>query len=295
MHLIAAHPEPRVHKEIDGIPMGILSDGTAYLSGRGLAAVCGISDPALVNLIKNWDEARPRESRIREILDDMGWEGPLFAPIVVDGNVTHAFSADVCTAFLEYYSMWAPRPTDKARHTSRLINRGGLTVYIYELVGADVQGRLFDTTSLMHFETRRGLNNGLLPGRWSPFSESSPVVLACIKAGLPFSEHAMVDISIGQHWATYWKKIDGENTYGPRRYYTHRYPKNYPQPHRVQAHSYLDIALPDFRWWLPNIYVVEKLPEYLKRKAKQEGCPLQPEDIKPLLMAVRRLLLGDGR
>ena len=37
-------------KEIDGIGMGVLSDGTAFLSGRGLARLCGISNPRIVEL-----------------------------------------------------------------------------------------------------------------------------------------------------------------------------------------------------------------------------------------------------
>jgi hypothetical protein len=32
-------------KEIDGVGMGVLSDGTAFLTGRGLARLCGISNP----------------------------------------------------------------------------------------------------------------------------------------------------------------------------------------------------------------------------------------------------------
>lgn len=36
-----ALPQVKIAKEIDGLEMGVLSDGTAYLSMRALSKLCG--------------------------------------------------------------------------------------------------------------------------------------------------------------------------------------------------------------------------------------------------------------
>lgn len=41
--------------EIDGVGMGVLSDGTAFLTGRGLARLCGIANPRIVEMGQDWD------------------------------------------------------------------------------------------------------------------------------------------------------------------------------------------------------------------------------------------------
>jgi hypothetical protein len=57
-------------KEIDGIVMGVLSDGTAFLTGRGLARLCGIGHNRIQNITSDWlnDAATPRIDKIKEIL-----------------------------------------------------------------------------------------------------------------------------------------------------------------------------------------------------------------------------------
>src|SRR5947209_16586829 len=42
-------------KEIDGVGMGVLSDGTAFLTGRGLARLWGVSNARIVELGQEWD------------------------------------------------------------------------------------------------------------------------------------------------------------------------------------------------------------------------------------------------
>ena len=40
--------------ERDGIVMGALSDGTPYLTGRGLARMCGVENSVIFRLPNNW-------------------------------------------------------------------------------------------------------------------------------------------------------------------------------------------------------------------------------------------------
>ena len=49
---------PVTEVEVDGIQMGVLSDGTPYLTLRGLARMCGIDHAALLRLANNWDEEK---------------------------------------------------------------------------------------------------------------------------------------------------------------------------------------------------------------------------------------------
>lgn len=58
--------------EIDGVGMGVLSDGTPYLTGRGLARMCGVDEALIRRIALGWNEGRPRETKIRGILSQLG-------------------------------------------------------------------------------------------------------------------------------------------------------------------------------------------------------------------------------
>ena len=51
-------PAVAVSKEIDGIEMGVLKDGTPYLSNRGLAALCGVSPNVVITHVAQWRKQR---------------------------------------------------------------------------------------------------------------------------------------------------------------------------------------------------------------------------------------------
>lgn len=53
-----------VSKEVDGVEMGVLSDGRSYFSARGLALVCGVAASAIINQGKRWLEG----DRLREAM-----------------------------------------------------------------------------------------------------------------------------------------------------------------------------------------------------------------------------------
>ena len=60
--------------EIDGVGMGVLSDGTAFLTGRGLARLCGVSNARIVEMGQDWDKssAPAMVAGVRRILNDRG-------------------------------------------------------------------------------------------------------------------------------------------------------------------------------------------------------------------------------
>ena len=62
----------RIEKQVerDGVDMGVLSDGTAFLSGRGLGRLCGVSNSVIVEILADWNTnpQKPRIQKIKEIL-----------------------------------------------------------------------------------------------------------------------------------------------------------------------------------------------------------------------------------
>ena len=59
--------------EIDGIGMGVLSDGTAFLNGRGLARLCGIDSSRISEMGADWQtENLPLTASVKAILVTRG-------------------------------------------------------------------------------------------------------------------------------------------------------------------------------------------------------------------------------
>ena len=48
------------YAEIDGVGMGRLSDGTPYLTQRGLAALCGVQNAHIGTISRDWQTDKPR-------------------------------------------------------------------------------------------------------------------------------------------------------------------------------------------------------------------------------------------
>ena len=47
-----------VAKEVDELEMGVLEDGTPFLTGRGLARACGVPPSAIIQQAATWDSER---------------------------------------------------------------------------------------------------------------------------------------------------------------------------------------------------------------------------------------------
>src|SRR5688572_7909644 len=60
--------------EIDGIGMGVLTDGTAFLTGRGLARLCGVGHRNIQDISAEFygSPVPPRVARIQDILRSHG-------------------------------------------------------------------------------------------------------------------------------------------------------------------------------------------------------------------------------
>jgi len=52
-------------REIDGVGMGVFTDGNTFLNLRGLARMCGVDNASIIRMTAAWQEdpLKPREKR----------------------------------------------------------------------------------------------------------------------------------------------------------------------------------------------------------------------------------------
>ncbi|WCG91738.1 hypothetical protein ONR67_06870 [Proteus terrae] len=277
---------PVKEAEIEGIQMGVLSDGTPYLTMRGLAMMCGVAPSVIQGLASNWqmEKHRPRGRKIQESLVAQGYTNKdLIVRIWGVGGENHAYTGSVCMAILEYYALDATGTgnQNKARESYRILARDSFTRFIYEKTGYNPQQQL--NPSFISYQERVMLNDQLPANYFSVFREVADLIIHLINGGLPIDDTTMPDNSVGQIWGRYWEDNGLEKKYGPRVRYDHTFPGNYRQSIAnsfVKPWIYPIEALGVFRKWLYANYSIENLPGYLKRK--------KFNNINELLEAVRR-------
>jgi len=260
--------------EVDGIEMGVLDDGTPFLTARSLAKVCGVAHTSL-----NRGGAL-KDKKITELLTAQGFMGgALFVDIQYKNQEVHAYPDAVCTAFLEYYAFEAANNcTEQAKTNFRLLARKSLRDFIYISTGYDPTARLL--SSLTHYRDRLMLNP-LPNGYFSVFREMADITLNWIQAGLILDSHTIPDISVGLTWSKYWKSKNFDAEYGDRVKYPHDYPDYFPQAKAngdIYAYIFPLAALGEFRLWMQNEYLPSKFPNYLSEKVKKGAFPASKKE-----------------
>ena len=259
-------------RDIDGIGMGVLSDGTPYLNQRGLAELCGIQNAHIGTISSQWNDIppKPRVKRIKEILSELGVDMS-YAHIGVsyNGVMHYCYPAEVSLAILEYYAFDAgTNISQKARENFRILAGSKLREMIYSQVGYDPTGTI--TEPLRKWHERIELNHQSAPsGYFSIFNEAHTVIYELIMAGADIGEKMVPDISIGQSWAKYWDANELGDRFGNREKFPHRYPKDHPQAksNPQVANCYPLDALGEYRRWLQDVYLDGgKFKSYLKGK-----------------------------
>lgn len=256
-----------VAKEVDGVEMGVLKDGTPFLTGRGLAKACGVVPSAIIKQAEAWSSGR--RNALGKLLADAGFDEPsLFVQIEVNKARVHAYTDSVCTIILEYYAFDADPPSVKARDAHRRLNRFGLRQYIYSAVGYDPKAAL--PLGWREFQDRLLLST-FPPGYFSVFREMSEFLLRAIQVGLRINDKTVPDISVGKAWSQFWVEWGLETNYGHRKRHEHNYPEDYPQaqsnPQEIWV--YPVEALGAFRRWLDDVYIPDKFPAYLDGQIKK--------------------------
>jgi hypothetical protein len=268
--------------EIDGIGMGVLSDGTPFLTLRGLARLCGVNHSVIQGINDAWgapiQASSSREVRLREILASHG-ETPTSPYIAIQqrSGTFYAYPDSVCLAVLEYYSFDAgANIRDEAKRNYRLLAGKALRDFIYTQVGYDPNNNLPD--QWRHFHDRVSLTYNSVPkGYFGIFKEIADMIVTLGQAGLHIDAKFVPDISVGQHWANYWKSQGLEQKHGERIQYEHNYPSYFPQStsNPQEPWCYPEQSLGDFRRWFREVYIKEgKFKAYIENKVKERALPI---------------------
>lgn len=281
---------PVTEVEVDGVQMGVLSDGTPYLTLRGLARMCGIDHTSILRLANNWEEekAKPRGRKLLELLAGQGHSGDaLYLRTVGPNGETHAYTDAACMALLEYYAFEASQSDNEvALRNYRLLARSSFRTFIYNRCGYDPNKHIPESWKTFH--ERILLNDQVPLGYFSVFREIADLVVNMIQKGCPLDEHTVPDGSVGIMWSKHWVGNNMDSTYGERIKHPHFFPDWFPQSavNPVDAWIYPAHALGEFRIWLYETYVPKSFPKYVDGKVKQ-GVFL-PSRAELLLAAVQK-------
>ncbi|WP_454853854.1 hypothetical protein [Rhizobium binxianense] len=260
-----------VEAEIDGVGMGVLGDGTPFLTLRGLSRMCGVAISTLVKLTEEWGQipTKGREQKIRDMIKAQGFDDTVFFHAVMKNNtIHHAVPAHVCMATLEYYA-FEVNGNDHAIKSYRTLAKKGFTDFVYAQVGYNPDGKV--SLAWQQFHDRVSLVANAVPsGFFSIYQEIAGMIVPMINSGVDVGPHIVPDISVGQRWAKHWKDESLEVVYGARQQYKHNYPVYFPQAlsNPQTPHCYPDEALGEFRKWFRKTYIEVYLPDYLQNQAK---------------------------
>jgi hypothetical protein len=258
-------------KEVDGLEMGVLGDGKAFMSARALATVCGIAPSSLLEQTKNWRHGF-RTSKFARFLTSHGIDREVLHFEIPESSV-HAYDEEIAGLILEFYAFEAQARNVTALENYRRIFRAGLRLFVYAAVGYDPTNRT--PPEFLKFYDRLILN-AVPQGYFSVFQEMCSLVLQSMQLGLPVDEHTVPDISIGKTFSDFWGK-SLSSRFAERRKWPHKYPDYFPQARAndvIEAWVYPIEALAEFHIWLEDTYMPEKFPKYLDGKvAKKQLAP----------------------
>lgn len=259
-------------REIDGVGMGVLSDGTPFLTLRGLSRMSGVDIAALVRITQDWvlTPLKPREAKIRELVKAQGADDSVaFYAVMRNGTINHIVPSAVCMAILEYYAFEARSGNAKAATSYRILARKGFQDFIYAQVGYNPTGE--SSIAWRQFHDRVALAYHTVPvGYFSIFKELADIFVMLIRKNVDLGPKFVPDISVGQIWSKYWVSESLDILYGERIKYEHNYPSYFPQSasNPQSPYCYPDDALPEFRKWVREIYLKDRMPSYLLGKVK---------------------------
>lgn len=190
-----------VERDIDGIGMGVLSDGTPYLNQRGLARLCGVQNAHIGTISSQWNESdqKPRITAIKSILSQAGFTTPAaHMEIAHKGQVHYCYPAEVCLAVLEYYAFDAGANCQpEARNNFRLLAGSKLRELIYSQTGYDPTGQ----NRFKKWHERIALNFQSAPkGFFHVFNEAHTIIYELIQAGAQLAISAIVPVQI-ESWS----------------------------------------------------------------------------------------------
>jgi len=266
--------------EIDGLGMGVLTDGTPFLTARGLARLCGTHHSRIGEMSADWnsESARSMAFKVKQILLDRGLPTPEHPYIEIKQRtgVFHAYSDVVCLAVLEYYAFDAGSAIrEVAQKNYRLLAGKALHDFIYTQVGYNPNHNVPEVWQQFH--DRVSLTYNSIPvGYFGVFREIADMIVTLGNAGLHIDSNFLPDGSVGLTWGNHWRKNNFDKKYGERTKWEHNFPDYFPQAksNPQDVWCYPESALPEFRRWVREDYIGGgKFSNYINGKIKQKELP----------------------
>lgn len=261
-----------VQRDVNGIEMGVLDNGIPYLTQRGLSGIVGIARNVIQTITKEWEDhfnddilGKDRISFFKQYLNSQGFNEPkLYLESIQNGTAHYAYPDIVCMAFLEFYAFESKAESATAIVNYRRFAAYGLRKFIYD----SLQYTPSDKWKY-HNDRISILKDSAPAGYFTIFKETTGLVVDLISADLTVNDKTVPDISVGLGWAKYWKDNQLEKKFGDRVVYEHNYPNYYPQAlsNPQKPNAYPDAALPLFRQWFRETYLLTKFPKYILSKA----------------------------
>lgn len=256
------------------IEVGLLRDGTPFLSGRGLAKACGISNSTLVS----WGEFAPqagakyRSGKLANLLTTYHYRGDrlflrLPSEVTFGGKANvSAYPYQVCMAFLDYYAFAANK--EAARNSLRILSKQQLPNFICNAIAQQPSAPKPDTKQPESDRTIRGK----VPNNYfGVFQIASREKLGTAQNGLPLDVPITSPRNIEKAWGQYWHIHKLWEQHGKRVPYLRRSLDKSPQTTDGYRKTYLypASALSDFKHWFYLHYIPDRFPSYRHRKAQQ--------------------------
>ncbi|MGI2206898.1 hypothetical protein ACROAD_01305 [Shewanella baltica] len=245
----------------DGFEMGVMSDGTPYLTASGLAYITGKARSNIITLVSDWSTGRhtPRGLAISNLITKHGGKPTeyLHKPINVRGVVNHAIPANICMAVLEYYAFESSPLSEIAQQNFRNLASQSLKEFIYQRTGYKATGAL-----PLHL-ARYIKNRAKIP--YTHFSMLNEITLNLIapleEAGYTLPDSIIPDISEGKMFCAWLRK---HRNVEPKAF--PRYQHEYIDGRVVDACLYPVEYMDDFRKHFHEVWLREKAPEYFKQR-----------------------------
>jgi hypothetical protein len=151
-------------------------------------------------------------------------------------------------------------------------------VLVSEWVFEWMSGRSPTDKVWQQFEDRVSLVYDNVPaGYFCIFREIADVFAALISRGVDPGTRMILDISVGWHWGRHWHADQLATRFGARMQFQHYYPNYFRQSfsNPQLAACYPDVALPEFRRWMREVYIPLKMPSYLQTQVQQKKITAQ--------------------
>ena len=173
-------------REVHGVEMGVLSDGTPFLTQRGLARLCGVENRHIATIGQDWNDEiqKGRITTIKGLLSRRGITLDNPYVLISTPRLVHAYTDAACLAILEYFAFESDTLNqERARTNFRSLAGAALRDFIYTQVGYDPDNSIPEVWKIFHDRVSL-VYNAVPVGYFSVFKEIADMIVTLGQAGL---------------------------------------------------------------------------------------------------------------